>query len=385
MASTVTIDGAWTLQNLDTAAVGRLHDGAFLQSLTTTPNTRYRAGVIPTVATQGNAFALDYFVQQNSPTGMSVLVNPGNAVVANASRGPYVTSNASVRTLTVATSDPTNPRIDLVYIQVIDNPPDTGTTVPQVGIVTGTPAASPAVPALPTNGVCIALAQVRVNAGVSSVTNSNITDVRTSAGVGRGPRLMLPGDSLSDPGYCYGELRQRRHAGYQVGGSDAILTDYWGFDSAWHGERTLKPPSYAWQNGTSDITITTSKTGLIAVSIPDPGYAYYLAASAQINWTNYGTGAYGGPWCAAYVALDSVTGSVVNATVGYAPAPSGTTQAYTTLVRKTYGSAASGPTALTGAHTLYLVGLGSVAVSALYSGFNSAPPGTWIDVDIIPA
>lgn len=291
MASTAAIQPAWTLQSQDTAAVGRYHDGAFLQSLSTTPNNIYRSGVIPTVMTGGNAVPIDLFVTQAGTPNMTVLVNPGNAVVANSSgRGPYVCENTGTQTLTVATSDPTNPRIDLVYLQVIDTVAgDTGSSTTQVGIVTGTPASSPSVPALPTNGVSIPLVQVRVNATVTSITNSNITDVRKGAAVGRGPRFLLPGDSLSDPGFCCGELRQRRLSSYPANGSDTIVTDKWGFDSAWHGTDDLSLSSgNITQNGSNFGFNTEVK--FWTLTIPDPGWPYYveLTASAFRQWPGSG-------------------------------------------------------------------------------------------------
>lgn len=288
MASTAAIQPAWTLQSQDTAAVGRYHDGALLQSLSATANAVYRTGVIPTVATSGNGTAVDLIVTQAASPNMTVIVDAGNAVVGNSSgRGPYLCENTANQTLTVSTADPTNPRIDLVYIQVIDTVAgDTGSSATQVGIVTGTPASSPAVPALPTNGVSLSLAQVRVNAGVTSITGSNITDVRKSAGIGRGPRWLLPGDALSDPGFCYGELRQRPQAGYTSNGLSSVATDYWGYDSNWHGtnEYSLPISAQAWQNGTSDVTISTSAfTDIIRISVPDPGFRYVLEVSASVQ------------------------------------------------------------------------------------------------------
>lgn len=292
MASTVACNNVWTLQSLDTAAVGRLHDGAFLPSLSTVPNQQYRAGVIPTVMTSPNAAPIDLLVLQTTVASMGCLVGSGNAVVANASRGPYTFSNPTNGVaLTLATSNPTNPRIDLVYVQVIDNPPDTGTTGGIIGVVTGTAAASPTVPALPSNGVCIPLAQILVGANVTSITNSNITDVRKSSGPS--PRFMLPGDALSDPGFRAGELRQRSVASYPIPGTStpAIFTDYWGFDAAWHGT-VDQPITPVWQNGTSNIPMTTANTNvtLWQFTIPDPGwkYEYTISASQYALVTNGG-------------------------------------------------------------------------------------------------
>lgn len=285
MVATVACNNVWTLQSLDSAAVGRMHDGAFIQQLSTVPNQQYRAGVIPAVMTAGNFAPVDLIVTQTGSPSMGCLVNSGSAVVANASRGPYVFCNPTAGVaLTLATSNPTNPRIDLVYVQVIDNPPDTGTTGGIIGVVTGTPAGSPTVPPLPTNGVCIPLAQIAVGANVSSISNANITDVRKSAGPS--PRFMLSGDALSDPGFRCGELRQRvAPASYQTNGGFEIFTDHWGFDNQWHG--MFQPQTFfgVWQaSGTSSITVTTTETLLYTITIPDPGVAYYLEANIGMEW-----------------------------------------------------------------------------------------------------
>lgn len=280
MASTATIQPAWTLQSQGTAAVGRYHDGAFLQQLSTTPNQVYRAGVIPSVGTSGNGVPIDLLTIQTGSPSMGVQIYPGSCVVANASRGPYVAESSVAQTLTVSTADPTNPRWDLVYAQVIDTvASDTGSTITQLGIVTGTPAGSPTLPPLPTNGVCIPLAKVVVPAGVSSVVNANITDLRKSAAVGRGPRFLLGGDALSDPGYCFGELRQRFLTAY---GANLVVTDYWGFDSNWHGMNTL-PIAQPTQTGFGSLAAGATTT-IAAVTIPDPGWPYHIVTGGMVDF-----------------------------------------------------------------------------------------------------
>jgi hypothetical protein len=391
MASTAAIQPAWTLQSQDTAAVGRLHDGAFLQSLTTNAATQYRVGVIPTVATSGNGTAVDLIVTQAASPNMTVVVDAGNAVVGNSSgRGPYVCTNTANQTLTVATSDPTNPRIDLVYIQVIDTVAgDTGSSTTQVGIVTGTPAASPAVPALPTNGVSLSLAQVRVNATVSSITNSNITDVRKSAGIGRGPRLMLPGDALADAGFCYGEIRQRRLSSYPLSGADQIVSDYWGADSVWHG---LMPP-YAltgtWQNGTSDITLNTSTyTAVVSTSVADPGFPYMLRVAGQVHTTSASSWTAGSPPLTnTQITIDTVGGTVVSQGQGFGGVTASASGFGTVQPPKSTGSLTGAHTVILSAESVTFLGGGTQTVQyAFFDGNGSATNKyTSLYVEVVPA
>src|SRR5215831_5867969 len=123
-----------------------------------------RGGVLPNVA---NA------LQILSSSGMSATCNPGAAVVpaSTVTAGPYLPVNNVVQTLTHNAADPTNPRIDRWLIQVVDN--GNATSFGQIIIAQGTPAASPSPPAVPTGA--LSLAQVRINAGVSSFAQVNIT------------------------------------------------------------------------------------------------------------------------------------------------------------------------------------------------------------------
>jgi hypothetical protein len=287
---------AWSLQSLDTQQVGRFHDNAFLTQFATTPNSLTRAGVIPSVMTGGQAVPVDLFVSATG-SGLGIQTNPGNAVIAGSGsptslRGPYVASSTSVVTQVLDPANATNPRIDVVYYQTIDGTPgagDAGTTGSYIGVVTGTPAASPTVPALPSIGVVIPLAQIRVAANATTSAGLTFTDVRKSAGPS--PRFLLPGDALSDPGFRYGEQRQRRLGTYAIGGSDQIVTDYWGFDNAWHGCKPLPLP--IGQIATNSSTwVQNSDTKFFTLTIPDPGWAYYILLAARVNRQNISGGGY---------------------------------------------------------------------------------------------
>jgi hypothetical protein len=110
---------------------------------------------------------------------MSVLVAQGWCVIVGnyqANMGVYTVYNDASNTLTIATADPTNPRIDRVVVTVQDSY-YTGVADDVIfQVITGTPAASPVAPATPTNS--ISLATISVGAGVGNITNANITDTR---------------------------------------------------------------------------------------------------------------------------------------------------------------------------------------------------------------
>jgi len=154
--------------NVLTDAGGRLHD---VSAMTYAGDTR--GGVMVNEATP---------LVVAASSGMNITVAKGAAVIPSASGatdGAYRVQNSASQTLTVAASDPTNPRIDIVVVQILATSPPTGA----VSIITGTAAPSPSAPATPSNAIL--LAQIAVAAGVSSIVAGNISDRRlftTAAG-----------------------------------------------------------------------------------------------------------------------------------------------------------------------------------------------------------
>ena len=110
---------------------------------------------------------------------MTVTVAPGQvAVPTQNNTGATLCSSDGIEnvTLTAAPSSGTN-RYDLIICRPRGNDLDGGANNDFIfDFVTGTPAASPAVPATPAGTV--ALAQIYVPGGSASVTAGNITDVR---------------------------------------------------------------------------------------------------------------------------------------------------------------------------------------------------------------
>jgi hypothetical protein len=123
--------------------------------------------------------------QRGAGVNMSVDVAKGTALVNGSSslaQGIYAVTNDAVQNLAIATADAVNPRRDLVVVQVRDNTEDAGgSNDARLFVVTGTPAASPADPAIPAG--CLVLARVAVAALASSIVNANITAL---AGLARG-------------------------------------------------------------------------------------------------------------------------------------------------------------------------------------------------------
>ncbi len=156
----------------------------------------FRGAFDALVPAAGVTFKNDLLVAQRAAgTNMSVDVAAGQCAFRGnviAYQGTYLLRNTAVINVQIATADPTNPRIDLIVVQVLDKQADSGTQYAANAIVVqGTAASPPTVP--PTPADSYALAQVAVAAGATSISNANITDVRTLNTLGDVPLWELRG------------------------------------------------------------------------------------------------------------------------------------------------------------------------------------------------
>jgi hypothetical protein len=130
-------------------------------------------------ATTGIIKSNSLLVHENTPPGLSVVVDSGWAAIVGttqANMGTYVTYNDASVVLSLNTANPTNPRIDLICATVNDAYYTGSLNNVVIQAVAGTPAGSPVAPSLPANS--ITLATVAVGAGATAITNANITDTR---------------------------------------------------------------------------------------------------------------------------------------------------------------------------------------------------------------
>lgn len=132
------------------------------------------------VCTEGVSDVLDGSLQvTDGAAGLQVNVAAGRAFIQGDSvsdQGMYVVYNDATEVLTATTANPTNPRIDLVVARVRDSQYTGSDDDWILEIVAGTPAASPVAPALPSTA--IALAQISVLAGATTLAAGDITDLR---------------------------------------------------------------------------------------------------------------------------------------------------------------------------------------------------------------
>lgn len=145
--------------------------------------------------------AAELQVTQNGTPNMSVNVAAGHAWIdgtESATQGVYHGYNDATKNLVIAASDPTNPRKDLVVAKVQDAAYSGATNAWTLAVVTGTPAASPAEPAVPANAVVLAM--INVAALATTITNANITDRRRRASTLNG---IVVCDSTSRPAAPY--------------------------------------------------------------------------------------------------------------------------------------------------------------------------------------
>lgn len=149
----------------------------------------------------------DVQVTQNSPLGMSVLIGVGDFKIDTGSGYAYMGWNSAALAVTIATSDPANPRIDAIVLYVDKgaatsaSPPNNPGIIKAMAIA-GTPAGVPSAPnntviqaAVGAGNPYIKLAEVRVNAAVTQITNSNITDTRVALTL---PSLFIGTSTIQD-------------------------------------------------------------------------------------------------------------------------------------------------------------------------------------------
>jgi hypothetical protein len=122
-------------------------------------------------------------VQERSTPNNSVDVLLGGCVVRgsqNANQGVYYVYNDATVNVSMSVGNATNPRKDVIGVQITDVEYGGGSHLAAIACLTGTPAASPAEPTRPANWLDLALVDVPAND--TAFTNSQITDRRRMLG-----------------------------------------------------------------------------------------------------------------------------------------------------------------------------------------------------------
>lgn len=116
---------------------------------------------------------------------MNVVVAIGKAFVAGsigATQASYFYMNDAAKPITLTAANGSNPRRDLIVVQIEDAAASGGNNTGTARLVTGTPAASPVAPAVPANSIVLAEILLPAGAAGAAVTAAMITDRRPYVG-----------------------------------------------------------------------------------------------------------------------------------------------------------------------------------------------------------
>lgn len=285
----------------------------------------YRSGVMASGDTKGVGGSSHMAMRVQPGGGMKVTVEMGNAVINTANQGAYMCCLDSVATLTIAASSSSQNRIDMIVARVYDDQnaaigSPSGTRQFTVEVwrgenSSGTPTA-PSVPGLAPAGA-IPLAEVRVNAGVSSITTAMITDRRGPGLVARGGMRGLYGadaveatnaghNAAGYEGAYPGDQRWVhtngfQHQVYYGTGSDATRAGWRGVHNAL--VYNANPPAGAriWTRGNG------SQKEICRVTIPYPGTPFMIYPTGRAALLQSP-----GTAVEVLIKLDNIGGRVVN-------------------------------------------------------------------------
>lgn len=161
------------------------HFRHMIQAVVGAPVGAFAGGVGAIGPAHGVCGSTDMKVTQAASPGMKVRIAAGLALITgtvSAEQGPYSVLNDAAYEINLSAADGSNPRLDLIIAQVRDDDYGGSTNDARPFVVTGTPAGSPSDPSLSSYPNALVLARVTVAAGATSITNANITDLRTPAG-----------------------------------------------------------------------------------------------------------------------------------------------------------------------------------------------------------
>lgn len=226
-----------------------------------------RPGVIPRRYINTTGFEhVDLKVIQFDTPGQGVQLYPGKAVMVRTGQGPYLLSQeTTVTNYALDAADTGNPRIDVIYLRLYDHAigdSGGGPHGPYIDHVNGTPSGSPVVPSVPTDA--LPLARILRAANDNTIVAADITDVRKSTQLLGTPRILLPGDSLSDAGIFPSERRIRMATTTQIAaGSFPYIEEIWCADGKW------RPTTYDIvgrnRRSTNPTTVATTAAGAFRI------------------------------------------------------------------------------------------------------------------------
>lgn len=253
----------------------------------------WRQGILCPAANSGHSMTDGQLSQVGGGAGaQAVGISAHRSILTRASGEVYLFSQeTAVASLPMPAADGSLPRIDLVCEMAYDQGavPSDAQHGPKYIVVTGDPAASPTIPALPAAVAdAFILGRVARPAGDNTIGTADLTLTRKGSGLHGAPRVLLEGDTIGESGTYHGEQRLRLgtqfiHSDY-VGAGYVSLVDRWNaVGGVWSGTQSIHLPK--------PIIATTASLGgaqtftLATVQIPDPGWPYRLDVSGSLLYS----------------------------------------------------------------------------------------------------
>lgn len=313
----------WAVQDRVNAQSGRYALNTILMPRADLSYVDYRSGVMLSGDSGGTGTNNDLShstymamrVQAVAPAAMQVTVEMGNCVINTSGQGAYMACLDSTKTLNIAASGSTTRRIDLVIARIYDDENATIGSSPGVRKFTvevyqgDATSGTPAVPS-PNFFGYIPLAQIYVDANVSTITAANITDLRGPGLATRGgTRGLFEADAelgsaeFAEAGAHPGERRWVH--------GNSFPDQVWhgaGVDPNWSGWRGVNNQVIYQTFCTEDFGWVTEPEGynitLCSMLVPYPGTPFNIYPTARammrcsrnvcidmrINVTDTGTG-----------------------------------------------------------------------------------------------
>jgi hypothetical protein len=283
----------WAVQSRVGLADARLALDSVLMPRPNLSYIDYRSGVMASgdIGATGKPTHMAMRVAPVANT-LNVTVEMGNCVINSPGQGAYMCALDSQKTLTLAPASSTQNRIDLIVARVYD---DLNTAIASPSGVrkfcvevwqgdysSGTPTTPTPTPA---NG-WTPLAAVTINKNATSLTATNIQDLRGPGLVARGGMRALYGDdakttsaAFTEPGSYPGEQRWVHAPGFQH-------QVYYGAAQGWRGAfNCLRYYASAPAGGYTFVSGFGVAREICRVTIPYPGVPFFVYPTARAKIT----------------------------------------------------------------------------------------------------
>lgn len=246
----------------------------------------------------------------------AAMIDPG----ASTHQGMYGWSSDANETGSVTAADATNPRKDIVYIQINDSTAGdgSGAVTAEVEYLAGTPAATPSAPALPARSFLVGTISVPVSGGGSPTVVLN-----PDRFVAAGARLPIESQAKRDALTPY--------LGMEILRTDLTQVDASGTVERWNGTRWDHFGHIEWTTGGSGLSSgsafnlgiftqvsgkTTQATSFVT-SVSGGGLQFTDAGDYQVDVVQEWSASVGSG--RAFISIEDVVGTSSNIAFGRAP------------------------------------------------------------------